>query len=183
MRTLLTLLLLLFVLVAPDRLLAQHVETRVDDVEQRLRGLGIELPEPAAPVANYVPAVQTGNLVFLAGTGPLKPDGTYMTGRLGDDVSIEEGQEAARLAGIALLSALKAEIGDLNRVKRIVKVFGMVNSTADFSDQPRVMNGFSDLMVEIFGDRGRHARAVAGMTSLPLNFAVEIEMVVEVDEE
>lgn len=184
MKTILTSLLLVFViLVAPDGVLAQHVETRVDDVEQRLRDLGIELPEPAAPVANYVPAVQTGNLVFLAGTGPLKPDGTYMTGRLGDDVSIEEGQEAARLAGIALLSALKAEIGDLNRVRRIVKVFGMVNSTAGFTDQPRVINGFSDLMVEVFGDRGRHARAVAGMTSLPLNFAVEIEMVVEIEDE
>jgi enamine deaminase RidA (YjgF/YER057c/UK114 family) len=183
MKSFLTMLLLVFaILVAPDGVLAQHVETRVDDVEQRLRDLGIKLPEPAAPVANYVPAVRTGNLVFLAGTGPLKPDGTYMTGRLGADVSIEEGQEAARLAGIALLSALKAEIGDLNQVLRIVKVFGMVNSTAEFTDQPRVINGFSDLMVEVFGDRGRHARAVAGMTSLPLNFAVEIEMVVEVED-
>jgi enamine deaminase RidA (YjgF/YER057c/UK114 family) len=184
MNPLLTSLLLVFaIVVAPDRVLAQYVETRADEVEQRLRDLGIELPEPAAPVANYVPAVRTGNLVFLAGTGPLKPDGTYMTGRLGDDVSIEEGQEAARLAGIALLSALRAEIGDLNRVRRIVKVFGMVNSTAEFTDQPRVINGFSDLMVEVFGDRGRHARAVAGMSSLPLNFAVEIEMVVEIEVE
>jgi enamine deaminase RidA (YjgF/YER057c/UK114 family) len=181
MKTLVTLILMMFVVVAaPQGVLAQHVETHIVDVEQRLRELGIVLPEPAAPVANYVPAVRTGNLVFLAGTGPLRPDGSYMTGRLGDDLSIEEGQEASRLAGIALLAALKAEIGDLNRVRRIVKVFGMVNSTPDFYNQPRVINGFSDLMVEVFGDRGRHARAVAGFISLPLNFAVEIEMIVEV---
>jgi enamine deaminase RidA (YjgF/YER057c/UK114 family) len=169
--------------VLPSTLLAQHEGPTVCDVERRLEELGIILPEPAAPVANYVPAVRTGNLVFLAGTGPLRPDGTYMTGRLSDDMTIEQGQAAARLAGIALLSALRAEIGDLNLVRRIVKVYGMVNSTAEFTNHPQVINGFSDLMVDVFGPRGRHARGVAGFVSLPLDFAVEIEMVVEVDYE
>lgn len=169
--------------VAPSTLLAQHEAAPVGDVERRLEELGIILPEPAAPVANYLPAVRTGNLVFLAGTGPLRPDGTYVTGRLGDDMTIAQGQAAARLAGIALLSALRAEIGDLNLVRRIVKVYGMVNSTTEFTHHPQVINGFSDLMVDVFGQRGRHARAVAGFNSLPLDFAVEIEMVVEIDDE
>lgn len=151
------------------------------DVEKRLVELGIELPLPAAPVANYVGAVRSGNLVFLAGAGPLDANGEYVTGRLGEDLDAHAGYDAARLAGISLLAALKAEIGDLNRVTRIVKVFGMVNSDPAFTGQSKVMNGFSDLMVEVFGDRGRHARSVAGMAALPLGFAVEVEMIVEVD--
>jgi len=151
------------------------------DPEARLAELGIELYEPPPPVANYVKAVQTGNLVFLAGHGPTKLDGSgYLTGQVGTDLTIEEGYAAARLVGIALLSSLKAEIGDLSRVKRIVRVFGMVNAPAGFTQQPEVINGASDLLVEIFGERGKHARAAVGMGSLPRNIAVEIEMVVEI---
>ena len=148
--------------------------------EQELEALGIELFTPPKPIANYVKAVRTGNLVFLAGHGPGKADGTNIKGRLGDDLTIEQGYEAARLAAIAMLSYLKAEIGDLGKVTRIVKVTGMVNSTPDFYDQPKVINGCSDLLVEIFGEKGKHARAAVGMASLPSNIAVEIEMIVEV---
>ena len=152
------------------------------DVEQRMVELGIELKEPSAPVANYVNAVRTGNLIFLAGKGPTRADGTRVTGKVGADLSIEEGYDAARLVAIAQLSALKAEIGDFNKVVRIVKVLGMVNATPDFENQPEVVNGFSDTMVEVFGDRGKHARAAVGMGSLPRNITVEIEMIVEVQD-
>jgi enamine deaminase RidA (YjgF/YER057c/UK114 family) len=151
------------------------------DVMDKLEELGITLPEVAPPVANYVNAVRTGNLIFLAGKGPSRPEGGYITGKLGQDLTEEEGYEAARLTGIVQLAALKEEIGDLNRVKRIVKVLGMVNAVPDFANHPEVINGFSDLMVEVFGDRGRHARAAVGMGSLPRNIAVEIEMIVEVE--
>lgn len=151
--------------------------------EQRLDELGIQLPDPPDPVANYVGAVQTGNLVFLAGHGPLLPDGTYITGKLGRDLSLEEGYAAARQTGIALLATLKQEIGDLSRVTRIVKVNGMVNATPDYTQQPNVINGCSDLLVEVFGPEiGKHARAAVGMNSLPIGIAVEIEMIVEVRE-
>lgn len=160
-----------------------HAQETPEDVDARLERLGIKLPDASAPVANYVNAVRTGNLVFLSGKGPLRADGTQITGKVGDDLTIEEGYEAARVTGINLLAALKSEIGDLNRVRRVVKVLGMVNSTPDFGDQPQVINGFSDLMVEIFGDRGRHARSAVGMGSLPGQIAVEIEMIVEVSEE
>ena len=115
----------------------------------------------------------------MAGLGPLGPNG-YITGKLGQDLSIPEGYDAARYTAISQLTALKAEIGDLNKVKRIVKVFGMVNSTPTFTQQPAVINGFSDLMVAVFGDRGRHARAAVGMVALPMNICVEIEMIIEV---
>lgn len=151
------------------------------DVMAKLEELGITLPDVPPPVANYVNSVPTGNLIFLAGKGPNKPDGEYVTGKLGQDLTEEEGYEAARLTGIVQLAALKAEIGDLNRVKRIVKVLGMVNAAPDFTNHPEVINGFSDLMVEVFGDRGKHARAAVGMGSLPRNIAVEIEMIVEVE--
>ncbi|MEM9390798.1 MAG: RidA family protein [Bacteroidota bacterium] len=150
--------------------------------EDRIKELGIELFTPSRPMANYVKAVRTGNLVFTAGHGPGKADGTNIKGRLGDDLTVEEGYEAARVSCISLLSSLKDEIGDLNRVKRIVKVTGMVNSTADFYDQPKVINGCSDLLVAIFGDKGKHARAAVGMISLPSNIAVEIEMIVEIED-
>ncbi len=152
------------------------------DPEARLAELGIELPEATTPVANYVNAVHTGNLIFLAGKGPRKPEGGNVTGKLGADLTIEQGYEAARLAGIAQLAVLKAELGNLNRVKQVVKVKGMVNSTPDFTDHPKVVNGYSDLMVAVFGERGKHARAAVGMGSLPSNIAVEMEMVVEVFE-
>jgi enamine deaminase RidA (YjgF/YER057c/UK114 family) len=150
------------------------------DAEARLAALGIELVAPPPPVANYVNAVRAGNLLFLAGKGPNKPEGGYVTGKLGEDLSVEEGYAAARLAGITQLAVLKAELGSLNKVKRIVKVTGMVNATADFTEQPEVINGFSDLMVAVFGEGGKHARAAVGMGSLPRNIAVEVEMVVEV---
>ena len=150
------------------------------DVEQRISELGLTLPEPSKPVANYVNAVRTGNLVFMAGKGPSKPEGGYIQGKVGVDLTIEEGYEGARLAAITQIAALKAEIGDLNKVVRVVKVLGMVNCAPDFGNQPEVINGFSDLIVEVFGERGKHARAAVGMGSLPRNIAVEVEMIVEV---
>lgn len=152
----------------------------VFDPEGRLRALGIELPSAPNPVANYVNGVQTGNLIFLAGKGPLSPDGSEIHGKLGQDLTIEEGYEAARTTAINQLAVLKAMLGDLSRVVRVVKVLGMVNADPDFVDQPAVINGFSDLIVEVFGERGRHARAAVGMATLPRGQAVEIEMVVEV---
>ena len=152
------------------------------DIEQRLDELGIKLSKPGKPVANYVRAVRSGNLLFLAGAGPAKPDGGFVTGKVGKDLTIEEGYEAARLTGIAQLSVLKDELGDLNRVVRAVKVTGMVNAGPEFTDHPKVINGFSDLMVEVFGERGKHARAAVGMVSLPIDIAVEIEMIVEVSD-
>lgn len=149
--------------------------------EAVLERLGIELPTPAPPVANYVRAVRTGNLVFLAGHGPSRPDGSYVTGKVGEGgLSVEEGYAAARLTAVSLLASLKAEIGSLDKVRRIVKVLGMVNSTAEFVQQPAVINGASDLLVEVFGENGKHARAAVGMASLPIGISVEIEMIVEV---
>jgi enamine deaminase RidA (YjgF/YER057c/UK114 family) len=152
------------------------------DYEAKLKKAGITLVEPGAPVANYVNIVQTGNLLFLAGKGPNRPEGGYIKGKVGRDLTQEEGYEAARLAGLIQLAVLKDHLGDLNRVKRIVKVLGMVNCTDDFENQPEVVNGYSDLMVEVFGEKGKHARAAVGMNSLPRNIAVEIEMIVEVYE-
>jgi len=149
------------------------------DVEQKLKELGVELPLASAPVANYVNAVTSGKLVFLSGKGPKQADGTYITGKVGRDLTEEEGYAAAKLVAINQLAALKAEIGDLNRVSRIVKVLGMVNATPDFENQPEVINGFSDFMVEVFGDKGKHARAAVGMASLPRGICVEIELIVE----
>jgi len=157
-------------------------KTEVIDFDKRLKDLNIVLAAPSAPLASYVKTVRVGNLVYTAGHGPDKPDGSRVTGRLGDDLTLEQGQEAARLTGISLLSSLKAEIGDLNKVKRIVKVLGLVQSTPDFKDQPKVMNAFSDLMVEVFGEKGKHARSAVGMSALPANWATEIEMVVEVED-
>ncbi len=153
------------------------------DPEARLAEMGIELPVPPTPVANYVNGVQTGNLIFLAGKGPLRSDGTEIRGKIGRDLTIEEGYEAARITAINQLAVLKAMLGDLSRVERVVKVLGMVNADPDFVEQPAVINGFSDLIVEVFGDRGRHARAAVGMATLPRGQAVEIELVVEVTPE
>jgi enamine deaminase RidA (YjgF/YER057c/UK114 family) len=148
--------------------------------EAKLKELNITLPEPPQPVANYVNGVQAGNLIFLAGKGPRRADGTEITGKLGAGISIDEGYEGARLTAINQLAVLKEMLGDLSRVKRIVKVLGLVNSDPEFIDQPKVINGFSDLMVEVFGDKGKHARAAIGVASLPRGQAVEIELVVEV---
>lgn len=158
-----------------------NLATADGDIEKKLSEMGVELYDLPEPAANFVRAVRTGNLVFLAGHGPWTAEGNYVTGKLGKDLSIEEGQHAARLTAITLLSALKDEIGDLDKVTRIVKVHGMVNGTTDFIEQPQVMNGFSDFIVEVFGEKGRHARAAVGMGSLPGNIAVEVEMVVEVE--
>lgn len=150
--------------------------------EERLKEKGIVLTTPSAPVANYVNAVRVGNLLYLAGKGPSKPDGSYVTGKVGKDLTIEEGYAAARLTAISHISVLKAELGDLSKVKRVVKVLGMVNCTDDFKDQPKVINGYSDLIVEIFGEKGKHARSAVGMNALPMNIAVEVEVIVEVED-
>lgn len=152
------------------------------DAETKLKEKGIVLTPPSSPVANYVNAVRVGNLLFLAGKGPLKSDNNYITGKVGRDLTIEQGYEAARLTAFGHLAVLKNELGSLNKVKRIVKVLGMVNCTEDFKDQPNVINGYSDLMVEIFGEKGKHARSAVGMYALPFNIAVEIEVIVEVEE-
>ncbi len=150
-------------------------------ISARLHELGIAIPPARPPVANYVPAVTTGNLVFLSGHGPYLPDGSLVTGRLGRDLTVEEGYAAARATILACLASLQAEIGSLDRVTRVVKLLGMVNCTGEFSQHPQVINGASDLLVEVFGDRGRHARSAVGMQMLPMNIAVEIELVVEID--
>jgi len=148
--------------------------------EERLRELNITLPTPPQPVANYVNGVRAGNLIFLAGKGPKYPDGRELTGKLGGNITIDQGYEGARQTAINQLSVLKEMLGDLNKVKRIVKVLGLVNSSPNFIDQPKVVNGFSDLMVDVFGEKGKHARAAVGVNSLPRGQAVEIELVVEV---
>ena len=152
------------------------------DAETKLKEMGIVLIPPSSPVANYVNAVRTGNLLYLAGKGPLKADNTYVTGKVGKDLTIEQGYEASRITAINHLAVLKNELGSLNKIKRIVKVLGMVNCTEDFKDQPKVINGYSDLMVEIFDDRGKHARSAVGMYALPFNMAVEVEVIVEIEE-
>ncbi len=148
--------------------------------EQNLVKAGITLPAASQPVASYVNCVSVGNLLYLSGKGPLQPDGNYVTGKLGKDLSIEQGYAAARLVAIAHLAVLKTELGELSRVKRIVKVLGMVNSTETFTDQPKVINGYSELMGTIFGVKGKHARSAVGMNSLPMNITVEVEVIVEV---
>lgn len=149
--------------------------------EKKLKEMGIELYPADAPIASYVQSIQTGNLVFLSGHGPRKPGGGYMTGKVGKEIDTAEAQEAAKLTAVSLLSSLKDRIGNLNKVRRIVKVLGMVNCVESFTEHPKVLNGFSDFLVEVFGDRGKHARSAVGMSSLPMNIPVEIEMIVEVE--
>ncbi|WP_411820196.1 RidA family protein [Hyphococcus formosus] len=151
--------------------------SRIDD---RLKELDITLPEPVAPVANYVPFVKSGNLVFISGQVSIGADG-LITGKVGQDLSVEAGVEAAKACGINLIAQLKAACdGDLDRVVRVVKLGGFVNCNPDFTDQPKVVNGTSDLMVKVFGDAGRHARAAVGAPALPLNAAVEVDGVFEI---
>jgi enamine deaminase RidA (YjgF/YER057c/UK114 family) len=151
--------------------------------EATLKDKGITLPPPSAPLANYVGAVRTGNLLYLAGHGPIMTGGKpSITGKLGRDLTVEQGYRAAREVGLCLLATTRAALGSLDRVKRIVKVLGMVNCTDDFGDQPKVINGFSDLMVEVFGEAiGKHARSAVGMAGLPVGIPVEIEMILEVE--
>ena len=151
------------------------------DAEVKCKELNLEFPNLTSPLANYVHVVRSGNLLFLAGKGPTLPDGTFITGTVGENLSIEQGYEAARRTGIMQIAVLKNELGNLNKVKRIVKVLGMVNASTDFTEHSKVMNGFSDLMVEVFGEKGKHARSAVGMCSLPFNIAVEVEMIVEVE--
>ncbi|MBS0664614.1 MAG: RidA family protein [Verrucomicrobia bacterium] len=150
--------------------------------EQKLAALGLALPAVPPAVANYVPAVRSGRLVFLAGQIARGPDGKFLAGKVGADCTEARAAEAARTCALQLLAALKAEIGDLSRVARIVRVGGFVNCTPDFTAQPKVINGASDLLVAVFGDRGRHARAAVGVAALPAGAPVEVEMVVEVAE-
>jgi enamine deaminase RidA (YjgF/YER057c/UK114 family) len=145
--------------------------------EQRLESLGLMLPPVPTPVANYVPFRFAGNLLYLSGQGPKRPDGTYRQGRLGKDISVEEAYAEARLTGLNLLSVAKAALGDLARVEAVVKLLGMVNAEPDFADHPKVINGCSDLLVDVLGDAGRHARSAVGMGSLPNRMAVEIEAI------
>lgn len=149
--------------------------------EAKLTALGLSLPATTTPVANYVPAVRSGSLVFLAGHLPRSADGKVITGKVGRNATEKDANAAARVTTLALLATLKKEIGELNKVKRIVRVGGFVNAVDDFQTQSQVINGCSDLLVELFGDRGRHARAAIGVASLPLGAIVEIEMVVEIE--
>lgn len=150
-----------------------------NDAESRIKSQGIQMIEPTPSVANYLKAVRVGKLVYLSGHGPDKPNGGQIIGKVGSALTTKEGADAARLVGISLLSTLKAEIGDLNKVKRIVKVLALVNAEPMYMDHPQVVNGFSDLMVEVFGESGKHARSSVGVGSLPGNIPVEIEMIVE----
>ena len=149
-------------------------------VELRLAELGIDIPTPAPAVGNYVGAVTTGKLVSVSGHGPYRDGKYHHIGKVDSEVSVEQAYESARITIINALASLKAEIGSLDRVTRIVKLFGMVNSDPDFKRQPEVINGASDLLVEIFGDRGRHARSAVGLGALPMGISVEIEMIVEI---
>ncbi len=147
--------------------------------ETHLQELGILLPSPAAPAANYVPFVISGNLLTISGQVPVGPDGLEFQGKLGDDFDVETGQKAARLCAINILAQAKAALGDLDRITQMIKINGFVNATADFGDQPAVINGASDFLVEALGDRGKHARAAVGMSSLPFGVAVEVDAIIE----
>jgi len=150
--------------------------------EARLKEKNITLPKPATPMANYVGAVQVGNLLFVSGHGPVRDGKATMRGKLGKDLSVEEGYQVARDVGLSLLATVRANLGSLDKVRRVVKVLGMVSSAEGFGDQPKVINGFSDLMVEVFGEGiGKHARSAVGMAELPVGIPVEIEMILEVE--
>ncbi len=154
------------------------------EIERKLNELGYQLPPPRTTMAgNFVPAVRTGNLVYLSGHGPSLPEGGFShVGKVGQDLSIDDGYAAARQTMLNLLTSLKGEVGDLDKVKRVIKLLCMVNATLDFKDSPGVANGASDLLVSLYGDTGRHARSAVGMGMLPGQMAVEIEMIVEVED-
>jgi enamine deaminase RidA (YjgF/YER057c/UK114 family) len=149
--------------------------------EKRLRDLGIELHHPPKPIANFVTFVMENGFLYLSGQGPRGADGTLHTGKVGETVSIDEAYAHARLTGINLVAAMKLALVDLGRVRRIVKILGMVNAAPDFADHPKVINGCSDLMVAVFGEKGMHARSAVGLSSLPGNITVEIEAIVAID--
>ena len=150
-------------------------------IEARIQELGLTLPEAPPAGGTYSPVVIVGNMAYISGQGPVGPDGNYMTGKVGDNLTEAEGAEVARVVGLTMLATIKAHLG-LERVKRIIKVLGMVNSTPDFGTHPKVINGFSDLMVEVWGENGRAARSAVGMGSLPGNIPVEIEAIVELND-
>ena len=150
------------------------------DPHSRLAALGLVLPPPPAPIASYVPFVIEGNLLFLSGQGPREADGRLRTGKVGADVGIEQAYDDARLTGLNLLSVMHAALGDLSRVKRVIKLLGMVNAVPDFGAHPKVINGCSDLLIAVFGEDGRHARSAVGFGSLPDNITVEIEAIVAI---
>ena len=152
----------------------------MSEVERKLQAMGLTLPSAPAPVANYVRAVQPGDLVFLSGHGPTRDGAWAYRGKLGREFSVAEGYEAAKLVMLNCLASLKEAVGDLDRVRRVVKLLGMVNGTPDFTRHPEVVNGASDLLVALYGDRGRHARSAVGMVGLPFDIPVEIEMIVQV---
>jgi enamine deaminase RidA (YjgF/YER057c/UK114 family) len=147
--------------------------------DARLKELGIELPPVPPPVANFIRSRRVDNLLYLSGHGPIHPDGRRDQGKAGTDLSVDQAKASARLTGLNLLATLRAELGSLDRVSKVIKVLGMVNSGPGFDRQPEVMDGFSDLMVEVFGEAGRHARSAVGMAELPFGIPVEIEMIVE----
>ena len=149
-------------------------------IESKLADLGYQLPPPPAPVGNYLPATRSGNIMWMAGVGSRRADGSGVTGKLGTDLSVDQGYEAARICALNLLARIKAEIGDLDRVSRILKVVGMVNSAPHFGEQAKVVDGASDLFVVLFGDRGRHSRSAPGMGALPGDSAVIVDCVIEV---
>jgi enamine deaminase RidA (YjgF/YER057c/UK114 family) len=149
-------------------------------IEERLQELGISLPNLRTPVGNFVPAKRAGDLLYLSGRGPTGPDGRACTGKVGDTVTVEEAYQHAREIGIGLLGVMKHAVGDLDRIEGIVKVFGMVNAGPEFTNHPKVINGCSDLFVEVFGEGGRHARSAVGMASLPFQITVEIEAIAQV---
>jgi enamine deaminase RidA (YjgF/YER057c/UK114 family) len=151
--------------------------------EARLKQLGIELGPPPKPAGNYVPYVITGNLLYVSGNGPRLPDGRFKSGKVGREVTPEDAYDDARLVGIVILGIVRTALGSLDRVKRVVKLFGMVNAVPEFTDHPNVINGCSDLFVEIFGENGRHARSAVGMGSLPIQITVEIEAIFEISPE
>ena len=153
---------------------------QINAIEERLAQLGIVLPPTPKPIANYVPFVQVNDLLYLSGQGPRLGPREFAHGRLGKDVTTEEAYQHARMVGIQLLAAAKDALGDLTRVRRVIKLLGMVNATPDFEQHPQVINGCSDLFVEVFGDSGRHARSAVGMGSLPNNITVEIEAIFQV---
>lgn len=150
-----------------------------ESFDRRLSQLGLSLPASVAPVANYVPAVITGNLLFISGQGAMGDDGQWLTGRVPDAVSAEEAYRRARLTGLRILAVIRHALGTLDRVQRVVKIVGFVNCDAGFGQQPAIINGCSDLLVEVFGEQGRHARSAVGVCGLPVNLSVEIEAVVE----
>ncbi|MGZ4673934.1 MAG: RidA family protein [Ilumatobacteraceae bacterium] len=149
--------------------------------QERLTELEIELPTPMTPAGLYRGAVRVGDLVFLSGAGPMRPDGSFVTGKVGGPVSLESGREAARLVGLQLLAALQAELGSLDKVTRIVKLLGMVNCAAGFNETPAVIDGCSELFIEVFGENGRAARSAVGMAELPFDISVEVEAIVQVE--